>query len=126
MATAITIGEYITTRSGGRFDPLDATTILLIGQAECELTFLCNESVSNKAIALLVMHWLTLEENGSQGSGSTGTASKLKEGDLSIEFMMSSNNNQGIDPYLGLTPYGLELWRLGRNCIITIGNRCVF
>lgn len=119
----VTIAEYIENRS--TFDPLDPTIVALITQAECELATLCNETLTNKAVALLVMHWSTLAANGSQGSGSTGTIKALKEGDLSISYGSFSSNTSGVDPYLALTPYGLELWRLIRSCIFTLLNRCV-
>jgi hypothetical protein len=119
----VTIAEYIENRSD--FDPSDTTIIALITQAECELAQLCNDTLTNKAVALLVMHWSTLAANGSQGSGSTGTVKSLKEGDLSITYGSFSSNTQGIDPYLALTPYGLELWSLIRGCTFTVLNRCV-
>jgi hypothetical protein len=119
----VTIAEYIETRS--KFDPLDPIIVALITQAECELAEFCSETLTNKAVALLVMHWATLADNGSQGSGSTGTVKSLKEGDLSISFGSFSSSNQGVDPYLALTPYGLELWSLIRGCTFTTLNRCV-
>ena len=119
----VTVAEYIENRS--TFDPLDPTIVALITQAECELAQFCNDTLSNKAVALLVMHWATLAANGSQGSGSTGTVKSLKEGDLSISYGSFSSNNQGIDPFLALTPYGLELWSLIRGCTFTLLNRCV-
>tara|TARA_Y100000310_G_C20703455_1_gene832270 strand:+ start:4552 stop:4926 length:375 start_codon:yes stop_codon:yes gene_type:complete len=124
MATVtITVAEYIEDRSD--FDPNDPVIQALITQAECELAEFCSDSLTNKAVALLVMHWATLANNGSQGSGSTGTVKSLKEGDLSISFGSFSNSSHGVDPYLALTPYGLELWSLIRGCTFTTLNRCV-
>tara|TARA_R100001480_G_scaffold7635_5_gene15602 strand:- start:1757 stop:2134 length:378 start_codon:yes stop_codon:yes gene_type:complete len=125
MATPIiTIAEYISNRSD--FDPLDPVILALIDQATCEIESMCNETLTNKAIALLVMHWATLAANGSQGSGTTNSISSLKEGDLSISYgSSSSNSNQGGDSYLSLTPYGLELISLIRGCTFTTLNRCI-
>ena len=118
-----TVADYISNRS--TFDPNDSKTLALIDQAECEIAPMCSDALTNKAVALLVMHWLTLESNGSQGSGSTGTVKSLKEGDLSISFGSFSSNTQGVDPYLALTPYGLELYNLIRGCTFTVLNRCI-
>lgn len=123
MADNISIADYISNRSD--FDPNDPKTLALIDQAKCELAEFCNEALTNKAVALLVMHWLTLAANGSQGSGSTGTVKSLKEGDLSISYGSFSSNTSGVDPYLALTPYGLELYSLIRGCTFTFLNRCV-
>ena len=121
MAT-VTVAEYIDNRS--TFSSGDAKTIALITQAECELASFCNDTLSNKAVALLVCHWLTLEANGTQAAGIVGSAKSLEEGDLSISFGIMTSKTH-IDPYLALTPYGVELWRLTKSCFITTTNRCV-
>lgn len=118
----ITVDEYIETRS--TFDPSTSDNIKLIAQATCETGFHCSETLTNKAIALKVMHWLTLAANGAQSSGSTGSAKSLKEGDLSISFASTTSTSMG-DQYLSSTPYGLELIELGKQCFLTPLNRMV-
>ncbi len=117
---AITIDEYIQTRS--TFDPTTPDNVKLIAQATLQIGPHCNDDLTNLAIALLVMHWLTIAANGSQGSGGTGAPQELEEGDLRISFA-SISNMSNIDPFLAMSSYGIELFYLGKKCLLTPMNR---
>lgn len=117
---AITVDEYIQTRS--TFDPTTPDNVKLIAQAELQLGTHCNEDLTNLAVALLVMHWLTIAANGSQGSGGTGSPQELEEGDLRISFASISSSSK-IDPFLAMSSYGIELFWLGKKCLLTPMNR---
>lgn len=75
----------------------------------------------NLAIALLVLHWLTLE---TQNNGSAGSVKSEKEGDLQITYNTSVGVSQKY-PDLSQTSYGLELIRLRKSCLLTPRNRTI-
>jgi hypothetical protein len=115
-----TIQEYIEHRSS--YDPLDPTVAALIAMAEVEIGHCyCNDDMRNKAIALLVMHWLVIQESGSQESGVTGSVKSQKEGDLAQSW--GTNSNKTGDPFLSQTSYGLELQMLNKQCFVLPRNR---
>lgn len=68
----------------------------------------------NTAIALLVMHWLALEQISS--SGQSGMIISEKEGDLSRSYGFTSNVKIG-DADLGQTRWGIELLRMRKSNI---------
>ena len=82
------------------------------------------------ALALVVLHQITLDNQGGgssteSGSGSTGGIKKEKEGDLEREF-----GNVGLDgsnqmkKYYNQTSFGQELLQLMDVCIFKARNRC--
>jgi len=64
------------------------------------------------AIALRVMHWLALDEQGRAGAG--GAVASVKTGDLSMTFASAGS---GLGD-LGQTQYGIELKQLIRMCCL--------
>lgn len=83
------------------------------------------------AIALLVLHWLTLESQGGgsssgSGSGVIGGIKSEKEGDLSRSYGSLINpSGKGSDNYFNSTVFGAELLTLRRSCIMMPRNRCI-
>lgn len=75
----------------------------------------------NLAIALLVLHWLTLE---TQNNGTSGSIISEKEGDLQRAYSTSFVISQKY-PDLSQTSYGLELIRLRKSCLFNPRNRTV-
>jgi hypothetical protein len=80
---------------------------------------------TNKAIAMLIMHWLTLEANGGgSGNAVTGSVKSKKEGDLSQTYAVgSSSNSNGPDGYYQQTVYGQEYLQIRYRCIMRPMNR---
>ena len=81
----------------------------------------------NQAVALRVMHWLTLESiNGgdstNSGSGSAGRITSEKEGKLALR--RSKSNDTNYDD-LSSTQYGTELIALIKGCILSARNRLI-
>lgn len=72
----------------------------------------------DKAVALLVMHWLEMRDRG----GTSGMIKSEREGDLSRSYGLSG---QTTDDYLSQTAWGLELLDLRRATIFRYGNRFV-
>lgn len=77
----------------------------------------------NKAIALIVMHWIALDKRDPTG-GTAGAIKSEKEGDLSRSFGTTSDNG-GIDSYYSQTSWGLEFLRLQAQCFVKPINRFV-
>lgn len=86
-------------------------------------------AMREKAKALLVMHWLTLEQRGNGVSGSAGAAggaiTSETEGSLSRSYGSSGVALAERYPDLTLTAFGLELIGLYRKTIISVRNRMV-
>lgn len=82
------------------------------------------------ALALLVLHWLTLEaqtggSSTSSGSGAVGGVSSKKEGQLSINFGGMPSGTSERRAYLMSTQFGQELLQIWNACIFTARNRFV-
>ncbi len=81
---------------------------------------------TNYAIALVIMHWLSLEEqSGGTGNAQSGSIKSKREGDLSITYGSSSSGSNSINPYWGQTAYGLEYINLKKSCIMGARNRMI-
>lgn len=108
---------------------IDSRLSELVAQATSEIGCVFEaKGLTNKAIALTVMHWLALESNsgGSGNASNSGSIKSKKEGDLMISYgslFSSSSGGAEIDPYLAMTGYGVELWGLWRSCIFRPRNR---
>lgn len=82
------------------------------------------------ALALLVLHWLTLEAQtgGSattSGSGASGGVTGKKEGQLSINFGGVPSSVSERRAYLMSTQFGQELLGLWNACIFSARNRFI-
>ncbi len=78
-----------------------------------------------KAIFLLIMHWIELDDDrgGVKGSGAIGgMVKKVKEGMLEKEFLQDFSLSKE-HPDLSQTRWGLELLRLRKSCIVGPRNR---
>jgi len=71
----------------------------------------------NTAIALTVLHWLTLEGRGGAG----GSIASEKEGDLARSYHKPMTDNV----YWGSTSWGLELLNLRRMFVFAARNRTI-
>lgn len=74
----------------------------------------------NLAIALLVLHWLTMEKQG----GTSGSIKSEKEGDLARSYGTSISISQRY-PDLSQTSWGMELIRLRKSLILGPRNRTI-
>jgi hypothetical protein len=111
MATAI---EYIASRAA--MYSTDLRTPLFIEQASLETGTVFKSSLREKAIALLALHWLTIDDRGIANDGAVGTLKRIKEGSLEKEFMIDFGVTRQ-DPDLSQTKWGLELRQLRKSCI---------
>ena len=124
---ALTITEIIELKSPGLSG--DSRLSGMIELAE-ELTSSTNFGDKyNHAVALLALHWLTLDSQGggssnSSGSGVTGGIKSEKEGDLSRSYSVPSSDS-GNTAYLNRTSFGMELMLLRRSCLILPTTRRV-
>lgn len=112
--------EYLTARAPASFTS-DPNLDSLIAQAEAETAdnVFPTADIRNKAVALLVCHWLALKLRGD--SSVSGNVKSEKEGDLSRSYGESSIDN--LDPFLSQTSWGVELYNLQRSNIIQIKSR---
>lgn len=71
------------------------------------------------AVALLAAHYMALANmgTGAGGVGVSGSATTVREGDLSVTF--ATGAQIGVTGGLGATRFGVELDRLRRECVIT-------
>lgn len=117
-----TVSEYIEARSN--FDPTTPENIILISMAELEIgRNYCNDDLRNKAVSLVVMHWLSLNTDSSGNNSTVGTIKSEKEGDLSRSYGFQGKINKIKDPFWYQTGYGLELMSLNRSCFFGPRNR---
>lgn len=95
----------------------------LITQAALEVSESEYGDLKNKAIALIVMHWIALDKRDPGGSGVSGSIKSEKEGDLARSYG-SSGSTDG-DPYYSQTTWGLEFLRLQEQSFMKPRNRFV-
>jgi hypothetical protein len=114
--------EYIQIRAPSF--ALNPNISALIAHAELETG--CgygSEDLRNKAVALLVCHWLALQARDAGDTGVTGNIVSEKEGDLSRSFSdvsLSTNNS-----YLSQTSWGMELIQLQNSRIMLPYTRAI-
>lgn len=118
-----TVEEYIDARS--TFDSSDSDVQTLIIMAELQIgNEYCSDDMRNQAVALLVMHWLTLPKDSAGNSSTVGSIKSEKEGDLARSYGFAGSISVK-DPFYAQTSYGLELLQLNRQCFIIPRNRFV-
>ncbi|MCK5609864.1 DUF4054 domain-containing protein [Candidatus Pacearchaeota archaeon] len=115
--------EIITLRGPASF-AADPGINDLITEATLEVSTIeyNTEALKNKAIALIVMHWLALKARDETG-GAAGMIKSEKEGDLSRSYGNAGNGD--LDSYYSQTSWGLEFLRLQNQCIFSPRNRFV-
>ena len=116
----ITIQNYIDTRAPSYSS--DSRITAMTAQATLETGEVFIGDLRNKAIALLILHWLFIDDrdNGLQGVG--GTVKREKEGMLEREYMLDFSVTRKW-PDLSQSRWGLELIRLRRSTIMNPRNR---
>jgi len=80
------------------------------------------------ALALVVLHWLTLDaqrggSSSSSGSGVGGAITSEKEGDLARSYGAPPSSTKEANAYYGGTIYGQEFLSLRNTCILTPHHR---
>lgn len=81
------------------------------------------------AKALLVLHWLTLDDrvNDSDGNCGTGTISEEKEGELSVKYSPTAHNvmyfTSDLKGFLAQTVWGLELYSFMKRFFVPVVTR---
>jgi len=79
------------------------------------------------AKALLVLHWLTMDDRAKDGNGGVGAITEEKEGELTIKYGQVSNNvmayNSDLKGFLGQTIWGIELYAFMKKYTVTALTR---
>lgn len=90
----------------------------LIEQATLETNANAYGTLTDKAIALLVLHWLAVDDRSgtSKDGGVVGTLKREREGSLEREYMIDFSVTSR-DPDLSQSKWGLELRQLRKSCI---------
>jgi len=103
----------------------------LIALAQSQTSATAFGAQTDMAVALRVMHWLTLEaRNGgvadvTSGSGASGALSSESEGQLSRSYNVSAAAVKRY-PDLASTQWGMDLIALMNGCILGPTNRMCF
>ncbi len=100
----------------------DARIAPMTTQAELETGQVYTGDLRNKAIALLILHWMFLDDRDGGLTGIGGTVKREKEGQLEKEYMIDFSLTVRY-PDLSQTRWGLELVRLRRSSIMMPRNR---
>jgi hypothetical protein len=98
-----------------KYGTLLSQATLIVGSAFAS----CGQT--NYAIALVMMHWLTLQSQSGTGNAQSGVITSKREGDLAISYAHNTSNNS--NGYWGQTSYGQEYLQLKRSCFMTVRNR---
>jgi hypothetical protein len=122
----IPVMTYIDTRAPGYSADTRVSPMILQAEDETGTAF---GILRNAAIALLVLHWLAMDDRagGSGGSLSNsvgGTIKREREGSLEREYMIDFSLTKQF-PDLSQTRWGMELIELRKKCILTPYNRFV-
>jgi len=112
MATYIP-EEYIAARSAKYAS--DSRLPILIDQAGTETGTAYGDN-QNRAISLLVLHWLTMDDRDPSGTGNGGIVSMEKEGSLQKQYLVDFALTSKY-PDLTQTRWGMELISLRRSSI---------
>ncbi len=90
----------------------------LIEQATLETSSRAYGNLTDKAIALLVLHWLAVDDRSgtSKDGGVVGTLKREREGSLEKEYMIDFAVTSR-DPDLSQSKWGLELRQLRKSCV---------
>jgi len=91
-------------------------------QYDLEVGTVFKRAIRNKAIALLVLHSLTLNNRDTAGLGAPGALKREKEDRLEREFLTDFTLIKDY-PDLAQTQYGVQYIRLMKSCIIAPRNR---
>lgn len=82
---------------------------------------------SNYAMALQVLHWLTISDRTSEGNGGVGSVTEEKEGELTIKYSGSNSNlmwyTSSWESELGQTPWGKELYAFVNRWLLKVHTR---
>jgi hypothetical protein len=115
---ASSVLDYITVRAPSY--TADPRTSVMIDQATIETGSLFGTN-RNRAISLLVLHWLTMDDRaaGIGGSGSSigGTIKREREGSLEREYMVDFSLTK-MFPDLTQTRFGMELIELRKKSLV--------
>lgn len=122
----IPVTTYIATRAPSYSADPRVPAMILQSEAETGTAF---GELRNAAIALLVLHWLAMDDRAGGGGGSTsnsvgGTIKREREGSLEREYMVDFSLTKAF-PDLSQTRWGMELIELRKKCILTPYNRFV-
>ena len=121
---SVSVASYITSRAAQYAS--DSRLTAFEAQASAEIGANAFGDLRSKAIFLLMMHWLTLDDDGSVGSGTGsgigGTVKRIKEGGLEKEYMLDFSLTAKY-PDLSQTRWGLELIALRRSKIFSPRTR---
>lgn len=106
----------VTARSPGTTQ--DSRFDVLVGIAETQINATVYGNHRAYAGALLVLHWIALEDRGTGAAG--GAVKSEKEGQLARSY---SDSMVGKNAYLSQTHWGMELARLQKTLIFNPRNR---
>ena len=111
----MTVQEYIAARAPQY--SADSRLTALTEQAMLETDAAAFGKLYEKAVALLVLHWMAVDDRSSGTDGGVvGTLKREREGSLEKEYMIDFSVT-ARDPDLSQSKWGLELRHLRRSCI---------
>jgi hypothetical protein len=108
--------DYITVRA-----PLyaaDPRVSTLIDMATIEISATAYGNNKNRAISLLVLHWLAMDDkSASDGNSIGGTIKREREGSLEREYMVDFSLTKDYTDYTQ-TRWGMELIQLTNKSVV--------
>lgn len=122
-----TVKEIIAARSSFDVNASNIDTLITLATTtRLSINAFDNVDTFNYAVALLVMHWLTLNKQMlvTNNVGGVGGIKSLSEGQLSMSFGSPSGNSLNtVLPEYQSTAYGLELSGFLESYIVPIVTR---
>lgn len=122
----MSIKSYIQARSTFNISDPKVDTLIDLSTTRLSEDAFDDTKTYEYAVALLVMHWLSLSQQSqiTNNVGGVGGVKSVTEGRLSISFgSLSGNNFNSMLPDLQQTSYGIELASLLETVIIPPATR---
>lgn len=120
---ATTVLGYIGTRAPTKLSDSRVTSGDLEEQVKLELDpKIFKGDLFNKAVALLMLHAMAMDDRDTGGAGVGGAISEEQEDRLKRKYLIDFGLTK-LFPDLSQTRWGLEFIRLRRSCVITPRTR---
>ena len=113
----MTVSQIIAARNPDVVIDARVDNLIILADAQTGTIY---DTQRNDAIALLVLHWLALENRGA--AAAAGSIKSEKEGDLARSYGTTSSKTSH---YLDQTTWGLQLKALRDGLIMSARNRTI-